>query len=99
MSEFQLELPGPLDFAASLEIFRRSGDDLLDRWDGEWLVRIRWMPQAFIPMHVRVLVISSRQSCACRSEMTQSACQSKTRYGPPFCPLSGSSTSFVTPIL
>ena len=24
--EFELELPGPLDFAASLEIFRRSGD-------------------------------------------------------------------------
>jgi DNA-3-methyladenine glycosylase II len=38
--EFNLELPGPLDFAASLEIFCRSGDDMLDRWDGRWLVRI-----------------------------------------------------------
>jgi DNA-3-methyladenine glycosylase II len=38
--EFDVELPGPLDFAASLEIFRRSGDDMLDRWDGKWLVRI-----------------------------------------------------------
>jgi DNA-3-methyladenine glycosylase II len=38
--EFDLALPGPLDFAASLEIFRRSGDDMLDRWDGKWLVRI-----------------------------------------------------------
>jgi DNA-3-methyladenine glycosylase II len=38
--EFDLELPGPLDFGASLEIFRRSGDDMLDRWDGKWLVRI-----------------------------------------------------------
>jgi len=37
--EFELTLPGPLDFAASLEIFRRSGDDLLDRWDGTWAVR------------------------------------------------------------
>jgi DNA-3-methyladenine glycosylase II len=37
--EFDIELPGPLDFAASLEIFRRSGDDMLDRWDGRWLVR------------------------------------------------------------
>jgi DNA-3-methyladenine glycosylase II len=37
--EFELAFPGPLDFAASLEIFRRSGDDLLDRWDGQWLVR------------------------------------------------------------
>jgi DNA-3-methyladenine glycosylase II len=37
--EFTLELSAPLDFAASLEIFRRSGDDLLDRWDGRWLIR------------------------------------------------------------
>jgi len=36
---FDLELAGPLDLAASLELFRRSGDDLLDRWDGTWLVR------------------------------------------------------------
>jgi DNA-3-methyladenine glycosylase II len=40
MFEFDLALPGPIDFAASLEIFRRSGDDMLDRWDGQWLVRI-----------------------------------------------------------
>jgi DNA-3-methyladenine glycosylase II len=38
-SAFEIELPGPIDFAASLEIFRRSGDDLLDRWDGKWLRR------------------------------------------------------------
>ena len=38
--EFDLQLPGPLDYAASLEIFRRSGDDMLDRWDGRWLVRV-----------------------------------------------------------
>jgi DNA-3-methyladenine glycosylase II len=37
---FDLELAGPLDSAASLEIFRRSGDDFLDRWDGTWLVRV-----------------------------------------------------------
>ena len=37
--EFIITIPGPLDFAASLEIFRRSGDDLLDRFDGTWLVR------------------------------------------------------------
>jgi DNA-3-methyladenine glycosylase II len=36
---FTIRLPGPIDFAASLEIFRRSGDDLLDRWDGKWLLR------------------------------------------------------------
>ncbi len=32
-------LPGPLDVTASLEVFRRWGDDLLDRWDGKVLVR------------------------------------------------------------
>jgi DNA-3-methyladenine glycosylase II len=37
--EFEVELPGSLDFAASLEIFRRSGDDMLDRWNGKWLIR------------------------------------------------------------
>jgi DNA-3-methyladenine glycosylase II len=32
-------LPGPIDFAASLELFRRSGDDLIDRWDGAHFIR------------------------------------------------------------
>lgn len=36
---FSLELPGPLDLGQSLEVFRRSGDDLLDRWNGSRLVR------------------------------------------------------------
>lgn len=30
----------PIDIDASLELFRRSGDDLIDRWDGERLVRV-----------------------------------------------------------
>jgi DNA-3-methyladenine glycosylase II len=34
-----LQLPGPLDIPGSLELFRRSGDDLIDRWDGTTLVR------------------------------------------------------------
>lgn len=34
----RVELPGPLDLAASLEPLRRSGDDLVDRWDGAHLV-------------------------------------------------------------
>ena len=38
-SRFEVRLDGPTDFGASLEIFRRSGDDLLDRWDGDWLLR------------------------------------------------------------
>jgi DNA-3-methyladenine glycosylase II len=37
--QFEVALEGPIDFAASLEIFRRSGDDLIDRWDGAWLTR------------------------------------------------------------
>jgi DNA-3-methyladenine glycosylase II len=39
-AEFVIDLAGPIDFAASFEIFRRSGDDMLDRWDGESLLRI-----------------------------------------------------------
>ncbi len=35
----EVDLPGPLDVAASLEVFRRTGDDLLDRWDGTTLRR------------------------------------------------------------
>ena len=34
-----VELQGPLDVPASVEGFRRWGDDLLDRWDGATLVR------------------------------------------------------------
>lgn len=35
----EVELQGPLDVAASVEVFRRAGDDLIDRWDGEVLLR------------------------------------------------------------
>jgi DNA-3-methyladenine glycosylase II len=34
-----VRLVAPLDLAESLEPFRRSGDDLLDRWDGTRLLR------------------------------------------------------------
>jgi DNA-3-methyladenine glycosylase II len=36
---FDVALAGPLDIPASLELFRGSGDDLLDRWDGATLIR------------------------------------------------------------
>ena len=36
---FTVEFPAPLDIPASLEIFRRTGDDGIDRWDGRVLVR------------------------------------------------------------
>jgi DNA-3-methyladenine glycosylase II len=35
----EVELDGPLDVAASVEVFRRWGDDLLDRWDGTTMLR------------------------------------------------------------
>jgi DNA-3-methyladenine glycosylase II len=34
-----VRLIGPLDIPASLELFRRNGDDLIDRWDGTHLLR------------------------------------------------------------
>ncbi len=34
-----ISLPGPLDVAASAEMFRRAGDDGIDRWDGARLTR------------------------------------------------------------
>jgi DNA-3-methyladenine glycosylase II len=37
--ETEIRLPPPLDVAASLEMFRRAGDDGIDRWDGTTLVR------------------------------------------------------------
>lgn len=39
MPSAEVELEGPLDVRTSLEVFRRWGDDLIDRWDGEVLVR------------------------------------------------------------
>ncbi len=36
---FEIALRGPFDPAASLEMFRRSGHDLLDCWDGKTFVR------------------------------------------------------------
>ena len=39
LHSFDVQLPGPLDIPASLEVFRRWGDDGLDRWDGRVLLR------------------------------------------------------------
>lgn len=39
MPSAEVELEGPLDVRTSLEVFRRWGDDLIDRWDGEVLLR------------------------------------------------------------
>jgi DNA-3-methyladenine glycosylase II len=37
--EFRVTLPEPVDVSGSLELFRRSGDDLIDRWDSQRLLR------------------------------------------------------------
>src|SRR5437660_543078 len=48
--DFRVELAEQIDVAGSLELFRRSGDDLIDRWDGHRLIRAvpvgtdRWVP-------------------------------------------------------
>jgi DNA-3-methyladenine glycosylase II len=37
-SPVAIPVPGPVDLARSLDVLRRAGDDLLDRWDGQvWL--------------------------------------------------------------
>lgn len=38
-AEFEVWFPGLIDVGASLKLFWRSGDDLIDRWDGTTLVR------------------------------------------------------------
>jgi DNA-3-methyladenine glycosylase II len=52
--EFRVTFPAPLDVSASLELLRRSGDDLIDRWDGQRLARAvqiagTWVPFVAIP--------------------------------------------------
>jgi DNA-3-methyladenine glycosylase II len=48
--EFRVELPERVDIGGSLTLFRRSGDDFVDRWDGQRLIRAvpttenRWIP-------------------------------------------------------
>jgi DNA-3-methyladenine glycosylase II len=46
---FRVDLVGPLDIPASLELFRRFGDDLLDRWDGATLTRTLRVEDEIIP--------------------------------------------------
>jgi DNA-3-methyladenine glycosylase II len=47
--DFRVDLAGPLDIPASLELFRRHGDDLLDRWDGAALTRTLRVGNEVIP--------------------------------------------------
>ncbi|MGI9148405.1 MAG: DNA-3-methyladenine glycosylase family protein [Chloroflexota bacterium] len=47
--DFGVTFPAPVDVAASLELFRRSGDDLLDRWDGRRLLRAVQITGTWVP--------------------------------------------------
>jgi DNA-3-methyladenine glycosylase II len=46
---FTVQFPAPLDIPASLEIFRRAGDDGIDRWDGHTLVRTTRVGAEVVP--------------------------------------------------
>jgi DNA-3-methyladenine glycosylase II len=52
---FHVELAhAPLDIGGSLELFRRSGDDLIDRWDGQQLMRAAYAGKAtWVPFVAR----------------------------------------------
>jgi DNA-3-methyladenine glycosylase II len=52
-SDGLLRLAGPLDVPGSLEGYRRSGDDLLDRWDGAVWLRV-------LPLDGRPVAIAAR---------------------------------------
>ena len=52
---FTVEFPAPLDIPASLEIFRRTGDDGIDRWDGRVLVRTTRVTDTVVPFICTVL--------------------------------------------
>jgi len=49
LTTFEVDLPGPLDVAASVERFRRWGEDLIDRWDGRTMVRVLHLPGGPLP--------------------------------------------------
>jgi DNA-3-methyladenine glycosylase II len=51
---FEVELDGPIDLVESLQIFQRSGDDMIDRFDGEWAVRTTRVDGRTIPYACRV---------------------------------------------
>ena len=52
---FTVQLAGPLDIPTSVELFRRWGDDLIDRWDGRVLVRTTRFEGRTIPFACTVI--------------------------------------------
>jgi DNA-3-methyladenine glycosylase II len=53
VAEGRVRLAGPLDVPGSLEGYRRSGDDLLDRWDGSVWLRA-------LPLDGRAVAVAAR---------------------------------------
>lgn len=50
---FRVALPGPVDVPASAEFLRRNGDDLMDRWTGDQLVRVLIVAGHRVPVAMR----------------------------------------------
>src|SRR5262245_22113099 len=46
---FTVQFPTPLDIPASLEVFRRAGDDGIDSWDGHTLIRTTRVGDEVVP--------------------------------------------------
>ena len=49
----RIPLPGPVDVPASVEFLRRNGDDLMDRWDGDRLIRVLIVCGRRVPVAMR----------------------------------------------
>lgn len=61
---FEVALAGPLDMAASVERFRRWGDDLLDRWDGLTCVRVARADDGRAMPYAATVAGTVREPCA-----------------------------------
>jgi DNA-3-methyladenine glycosylase II len=88
--EFPVSLPPPLDIAGSLTLFRRSGDDMIDRWDGRRLIRAvevdgAWVPFAASISHQStgfdVIVEDARRVDAIREVVSRTFVGAPSAYG------------------
>src|SRR5688572_27966271 len=53
---FSVDLPGPRELSRSLDVFRRPGDDGMDRWDGHRLLRTTRVEGQVIPYLCHITV-------------------------------------------
>ena len=100
-STFTVEYPAPLDIPASLDIFRRTGDDGLDRWDGRVLVRTTRVADTVVPfigtvvgtVDAPALEVTVAHAHPCSSHRAHSAddvCDSACSRSPSLSPLTRS---------